>query len=57
MKTYFIAKEDSYGQRTGTYESLELSEDQIEINRFGSKTYQGRFLYESFLEVLIAIQD
>ena len=57
MKTYFIATRDSYGQRTGTFTSAELSDEQIEINRFGSKMYQGQFLYESYLEVLRAVQD
>lgn len=57
MKTYFIAKEDGYGQRTGNFEQVQLSEDQIEINHYGHKTYRGRFLYESFAEVLRAIQD
>jgi len=57
MKTYFIAIRDSYGQRTGTFQSLELSEDQISINQYGSKTYNGSFLYESLSEVVRAIQD
>jgi hypothetical protein len=57
MKTYFIATRDSYGQRTGTFQSLELSEDQVSTNQYGSKTYNGSFLYESLSEVLIAIQD
>lgn len=57
MKNYFIATTDSYGQRDGSYRSLELTEDQIEINQFGFKTYNGYFLYESFEQVLRAIQD
>ena len=57
MRNYFIATRDSFGQRTGTFTSVELSEDQVEINRFGSKMYQGQFLYDSYLEVLRAVQD
>ncbi len=57
MKTYFITNTDSYGQRTGTFRSVELSDDQVEINRFGSKMYQGEFLYESYWDACRAALD
>lgn len=57
MKTYFICNVDSYGQRSGTYYSVQLSDDQIEISVHGFKLFKGRFLYESELEVIRACQD
>lgn len=56
-KTYFIALTDSYGQRNGYYETIELTEAEIEMNRFGFKEHKGHFLYESLAEVLRAVQD
>jgi len=56
-KTYFIALTDSYGQRNGYYETIELTDAEIETNRFGFKEYNGHFLYESLAEVLRAVQN
>jgi hypothetical protein len=57
MKTYFICNEDNYGQRIGTYFSIELNESEIKLNRLGFKEYRGRFLYEDENQVLIACQN
>jgi hypothetical protein len=57
MKTYYVCVEDSYGQRTGTYTTLQLNDSDITINRFGFKTYNGMFLYDSLMQVLYACQD
>jgi hypothetical protein len=56
-KTYYIANTDSYGQRNGTYRSVDLSDDEVETNHMGWKTYKGHFLYESQLDVTYAVQD
>lgn len=56
-RTYFIALTDSYGQRTGYYETIELSDNEIETNRFGFKEHKGNFLYESLSDVLRAVQN
>jgi len=45
-KTYWICRTDGYGQRTGDYYKVELSADQIEIDRHGDKLYNGKFLYD-----------
>jgi hypothetical protein len=55
-KTYFVSNVDSYGQRTGTYRSIELSEDEIRTNCHGWKMHNDIFLYESELEILTACQ-
>lgn len=57
MKTYFICNVDYYGQRTGTYYSIELNESDIEIDRFGFKKYKGNFLYEDEIQVLLACHN
>jgi hypothetical protein len=57
MKTYYICDEDHYGQRTGTYRTIELSDEQITLDRFGLKRYKGQFLYETLSSVLRACQD
>ena len=57
MKRYYICDEDHYGQRTGTYRTIELSDEQITIDRFGLKRYKGQFLYETLSSVLRACQD
>jgi hypothetical protein len=57
MKTYYVCDIDSYGQRTGTYTTLNLSDNDISINQFGCETYNGRFLYDSLMQVLYACQD
>lgn len=57
MKTYYVCNIDNYGQRTGTYRTLELNDSDITINRFGFETYEGMFLYDSLIQVLYACQD
>lgn len=57
MKTYYLCNEDQYGQRTGTYKTIELSDEQITLDRFGLKRYKGQFLYETLSSVLRACQD
>lgn len=57
MKTYFICNVDNYGQRTGTYYSIELNDSQIQVNRFGNKEYNGHFLYEDEYQVLLSCQN
>lgn len=57
MRTYYVCDIDSYGQRTGTYTKLHLSNNDITINRFGCETYNGKFLYDSLMQVLYACQD
>ena len=54
MKTYFYCVEDGYGQRTGTYRTIELKDSDIKTNRFGLKVYNGHVLYENQRECLIA---
>lgn len=56
MKTYYIADEYQ-GQRTGTYQEINIYEYQIVIDEFGLKTYNGHYLYEDFYSVLRAIQS
>ena len=56
MKTYYIADEYQ-GQRTGTYQEIKLSKKEITMDRFGNKTYNGKYLYESLYSVLRAIQS
>lgn len=56
MKTYYIADEYQ-GQRTGTYKEIKLSKKEITLDRFGNKTYNGIYLYESLYSVLRAIQS
>jgi hypothetical protein len=58
MNTYFICNVDSYGQRTGTYTTIQLSESDIKIDNYGNKlTNEGRFLYDNEIEVIRACQD
>jgi hypothetical protein len=54
MKTYYFCDEDNYGQRTGTYQSIELSLDDITLDRRGNKYYDNKFLYESEEQIIIA---
>lgn len=55
-KTYFYCKYDSYGQRSGYYDQIELSASEIEtIN--GCMYWKGNFLYSSFSECLWACQS
>lgn len=54
---YFIANCDSYGQRSGTYERIYLSDDEIELNHMGWKFHKGKFLYESEIEIIYACLD
>lgn len=56
MKRYYIADEYQ-GQRTGTFQEIMLSKEEITLDRFGNKTYNGKYLYESLLDVLRAIQS
>ena len=55
-KTFYFCNEDNYGQRIGTYTTLELTAEQVE-ERNDLFYYKGRFLYESFEQVLRACQD
>jgi hypothetical protein len=57
MTTYFICNTDRYGQRTGTYRSIQLSDGDIETNCHGWKMYNGMFVYESEHQVMLACQD
>jgi hypothetical protein len=57
MRTYFYCIEDSYRQRTGHYRSIQLNESDIELDRFGFKTYNGYFLFEDEYQVQLACQD
>jgi len=57
MRTYFICNVDNYGQRTGTYYSIELNKSDIEIDRFGFKKYKRNFLYEDEYQVLLSCQN
>ena len=54
---YYICIEDSYGQRTGNYREVRLEEDEINIDRFGHKTWKGHFLFEKLIDVIRACQD
>lgn len=54
MKTYFFCDEDNYCQRTGTYQSIELSHDDIMLDRHGNLYHNGHFLYKSEEQVIIA---
>ena len=56
MRTYFICNIDSYGQRTGTYYSIQLREDEITISVHGFKLFNGKFLYDSEIDVIRACQ-
>jgi hypothetical protein len=56
-KLYFICNTDSYGQRTGTYKRVYLSDDEIETDHRGWKFHKGVFLYDSEMGVLYACQD
>ena len=53
-KAYYFCDEDNFCQRTGTYQSIELSHDDIKIDRRGNKYYNDKFLYESEEEIIIA---
>jgi hypothetical protein len=53
-KTYYFCDEDNYGQRTGTYQSIELSHDDIMLDRHGNLYHNGHFLYKSEEEIIIA---
>ena len=57
MKTYFICNEDNYGQRIGTYYSIELSKEDICTDRFGMNRYNGHFLFDDEYQVLLACQN
>jgi hypothetical protein len=57
MTTYFICNTDSYGQRTGTYSAIQLSEGDVIIDSYGNKRHGGKFLYDSELEIARACQD
>jgi len=51
---YFYCKYDSYGQRTGLYESIELTQDQVYTDRHGNLHHNGHFLYTNESDVIIA---
>jgi hypothetical protein len=53
-KTYYFCDEDNYGQRTGTYQSIELSHDDIMLDRHGNIYHNGHFLYKSEEQIIIA---
>ncbi len=53
-KTYYFCDEDNFCQRTGTYQSIELSLDDITLDRRGNKYYNNKFLYESEEQIIIA---
>ena len=57
MKTSFICNEDNYGQRIGTYYSIELSDKDIDTDRFGMKRYKGHYLYEDEYQALLSCQN
>lgn len=54
MKTYYFCNEDNFGQRTGTYQQIELSNEDLFTDRYGNKHYNGHFLYESEEQIIIA---
>jgi hypothetical protein len=55
-KTYYYCNRDSYGQRTGSYTKIELSDDQITMD--GTYKYYGQhLLYEYEIECLYACQN
>lgn len=54
---YFISICDDYGQRTGRYKRIYLSDDEIEFNHMGWKLHKGTFLYESQPDILFACLD
>jgi hypothetical protein len=54
MKTYYICKADSNGQRTGTYYPILLSQTDIWTDNNGQKYYKDKFLYEQEAEALRA---
>jgi FKBP-type peptidyl-prolyl cis-trans isomerase 2 len=55
-KTYYYCNRDSYGQRTGSYTKIELSDDQIIMD--GNYKYYGQhLLYEYEIECLYACQN
>lgn len=54
--TYYYCNEDNNGQRIGTFTTLELTAEQVE-ERNDFLYYKGRFLYESYEQVLTACQD
>lgn len=56
-KTYYYCRYDSYGQRSGWFNTVELHESSIEISSDGSKYWEGHFLYEDFKRCLEACQD
>lgn len=57
MNTYYICDVDNYGQRVGTYTEVQLDNSQITLDRFGNKTLNGKFLYESIIDVIISCQN
>jgi hypothetical protein len=55
-KTYYYCNRDSYGQRTGSYTKIELSDDQITMD--GTyKYYKQHLLYENLSECWDACQN
>lgn len=50
METYYYCESDNYGQKTGYVKSINLTSNQIEIDRHGMKYYKGIFLYKSKTE-------
>jgi hypothetical protein len=57
MQTYYICDVDNYGQRVGTYTEVQLDDSQVTLDRFGNKTLNGTFLYESVEDVIISCQN
>jgi hypothetical protein len=55
--TYYFCHEDSFGQRTGTYGSINLGLTQIGTDKRGNMTYGGKVLYKTLEEVLTACQS
>lgn len=45
-KTYWFCKEDTYGQRTGDIQSIDLHEHLVTVDRGGLLYYGSKFLYE-----------
>ena len=56
-RIYYFCQYDSYGQRNGFYNMVELRESSIEISSDGSKYWEGHFLYEDLKQCLAACQD
>jgi hypothetical protein len=55
-KTYYYCNRDAYGQRSGSYTKIELSDDQITMD--GTyKYYKQHLLYENLSECWDACQN